>query len=122
VALDNVDNVRMLLEAGAMVNEEVTTHKYSPLMLAAMRGNRTLMRMLIEVGADVNARDAQGNSVLMWAAYGSETGDVRIADLLLAAGADPSVRNRTGESAVTWAKRHGATPMVAFLKNAAQTE
>lgn len=122
ILLENVDNVRLLLDAGADVNVEVASGRYSPLMLAAFRSNPQLVRMLIEAGANVNAVDANGTSVLMWAAYASETGDTRVAEQLLAAGADSSVKNRKGESAITWAARQGVTPMVRLLKQTRVTE
>jgi len=114
----NLDNVHALLKAGADVEATVSSVRYTPLMLAAIRNNFAMVKLLLKAGSDVNAVDANGTSVLMWAAYSSETGDPRIVDLLVKAGADVSARNRRQETALTLAKWHGATPMVAYLEQA----
>lgn len=115
ITLGNVENVRLLLKAGAHVRIQVGAQEYTPLMIAAMRKNSEIVSLLLAAGADVNAKDASGASALMWAAYATENAEPRIVHLLLAAGADPSVRNRKGESAQTWAAWHGDTPALASL-------
>lgn len=74
-----------------------------------------VVRLLLGAGADVNARDKQGNTALMLS-----RDDVEQVELLLKAGADPNVRNLEGETALSKAYddevkqiliKHGAVPM-----------
>ncbi len=62
------DTIAKLLQAGAHVNE-VDIRKMSPLMfsIATDRANPSVMRQLIAAGADVNAKDQNGESALTWA-------------------------------------------------------
>ena len=59
------------------------------------------MKFLVEVaGADVNARDHEGNSALHHAA---SRGDVEMLKYLVSKGADPLVVNREGQTTVDMA-------------------
>jgi ankyrin repeat protein len=108
----NHDNARLLLAAGASVEQTVASKRYTPLMLAAMTGDDRMIAMLLEASPDVNAADSLGTTALMWAAYAADHGHSAAVDLLLRAGADPSIENRRGESALTMAGWHGRTPTV----------
>lgn len=55
-----------------------------------------VVRLLLSAGADVNARDKQGNTALMLC-----RDDVELVEFLLKAGADPNVRNLEGETALS---------------------
>ena len=55
-----------------------------------------VVRLLLAAGADLNARDKQGNTALMLC-----RDDVEQVELLLKAGADPNVRNLEGETALS---------------------
>ncbi|HEX3092688.1 MAG TPA: ankyrin repeat domain-containing protein [Candidatus Angelobacter sp.] len=55
-----------------------------------------VVRLLLAAGADVNARDKQGNTALMHCRDGVEQ-----VELLLKAGADPNARNLEGETALS---------------------
>lgn len=113
--LGNVENVRTLLKAGAKTDARVSSGRYTPLMLAAMRNDPQLVRMLIDAGSEVDARDVVGSTALMWAAY-SERGNSAVVELLLKAGAEVNARNDKGETAMRWAKWNGETPIVALLR------
>jgi len=56
-----------------------------------------IIHLLIQAGADINARDRDGVSVLMKAA--ARCRDLEILRMLLDAGADPCIRSRNGETA-----------------------
>jgi ankyrin repeat protein len=62
------DTIAALLKAGARINE-VDSRKMSPLMLsvASDHASPAVVRQLIAAGADVNAKDQNGESVLTWA-------------------------------------------------------
>ena len=68
----------------------------TPLMLAAFRGDTAGVINLLEGGADVNARDKDGDTALMFAAF---KGHALIVALLLQYGANVYARARNGWTA-----------------------
>ena len=68
----------------------------SPLMLAAFRGDAAAVLDLLESGADVNARDSDGDTALMFAAF---RGHGLVVALLLQYGANVYARARNGWTA-----------------------
>ncbi len=76
----------------------------SALMWAAERGEAGMARMLLEAGADPNARDERGWSALMWAARG---GSEEMAELLARAGARLDEAGERGETALSIAAEAG---------------
>jgi ankyrin repeat protein len=110
----------MLLDAGADVHATASSWKFTPLAMAAFRGNVRIVRMLLGAGAEVDARDSTGSTPLMWAAY-SERANIEVVDALRKAGADVSAKNKRGETALTWAAWNGETPVTQLLKRAAES-
>lgn len=109
-ALDgHVDTTRLLLDRGANPNAR-GQHDVTPLMMAAAapRPDPAMVRLLIEKGADLAARDRVGRTALDWALL---QGDTPVARLLKAAGAitvtppppepAPVKEPRTARAAVT---------------------
>jgi len=73
------------------------TPKSPPLFEALRRGDASSVRAAVEKGADVNIRDADGNTLLMQAAtYGTAAA----VDLLLAHGAGVNAANNAGHTAL----------------------
>ncbi len=71
-----------------------------PELIAAVRGGDVaLWRALLAHGADVSARDAQGNTALHLAAY---YGDVEAVAALLNRGAKPDAQNNVGATALLY--------------------
>ena len=66
-------------------------------MVAADAGRLDQAQLLLEWGADVNVRDGDGNTALMFAAYNSHR---EMVALLLRAGADVHAVNRDGLTAL----------------------
>lgn len=79
------------------------------LMLAAQMGHTGVVKLLIDRGADLNARDSAGRTALMLVVeegLGATTGKpMEISRLLLSSGADVSVRDNNGDSALMRAKK-----------------
>ena len=71
--------------------------------------------MLIQAGADVNAKDELGSTALVWASM-SERDDAETVGALLDAGAAVDVKTKMGETPLTWARRRGATEIVHLLE------
>jgi uncharacterized protein len=112
------ENAQALLAAGASIDVQVSMAGYTPLTLAAMRGDERMIALLLDAGAAVNDGDASGTTPLMWAAYAAETNPSEAVDLLLRAGADTKAENRKGETALSLAKWHGKTYTVLQLQRA----
>ena len=73
---------------------------WTALFWAAKSGQRDAVEVLLDIGADINRRDAAGSTPLIWAAG---MGNEDVVTLLLARGADMSVIDRDGRSALSFA-------------------
>lgn len=87
---------------------------YSLLMLAAYNGCVDACELLIQAGADVNARDRSGNTILMGVSF---KGYSQIAEILLNGGADPNAKNSLGFTAMGFAKTFRRESLVKILAN-----
>jgi ankyrin repeat protein len=85
----HVDTVRLLTERGGHLDAK-GQHDVTPLMMAAAatRPDPTIVRLLIEKGADPGARDEAGRTALDWALL---QGDTPVARLLREAGGQTMV-------------------------------
>jgi uncharacterized protein len=99
------DVAEALIDAGADV-EAVSRNDMGarPLHSAAAGRHLDVSRLLVERGADVNARQHGGYAPLHQAA---QHGDVELAEVLLAAAADPAVRLDDGRTAADFAREAG---------------
>ncbi len=105
----SVDAVSLLLRNGANPNEQ-NALGWSPLMVA---GSGAVARILIDHGADLNARDKKGMTALMSAAMWGKLDRV---DLLLKAGADTALADARGWTAETYAEKGGFKEIVKRLR------
>ena len=85
--------VEQLLQNGADVNLRDRRGGATPLMFAAAFGSLETMTLLIDKGADVNARTTGGATALMWAAT-----DLAKIRLLLDRGADVNAVSERGRT------------------------
>lgn len=71
----NIEAVRLMLELGFLVNTRAGEHGCTALHTAAVSGSTELVRLLIDAGADLEARDTTWNDTpLGWAIVGSGFG------------------------------------------------
>ena len=73
------------------------------LHFAAQGYDERIVGVLIEHGADVNARDVNGTTVLARAVFSSQ-GRGEVITLLLSKAADPNIENKNGISALKLAR------------------
>lgn len=124
---DDIDEVARLLRNGGDPNEKQLG--ISVLMNACNVGNTSIVKLLLEKGAEVNSHDWDGMTPLMMAVAGRGHSDekgkedrcLEIVKLLILAGANPdyiSWRRRTALKEAEWAghsrvvqllREHGAT-------------
>ncbi len=99
-ACNDVDELRKRLEAGLDANSQVRLQEGKPLrpLIVAAACNRAsdVVQLLIEHGATVDARDAEGNTALLGATQKKDKTTVK---LLLAAGADRTIKSADGKTA-----------------------
>ena len=67
--------------------------------------NVDAVKLLVERGADVNARDMLRGTALSWAA--GPFGDATMVDTLLASGAEVNISDNNGMTPLIWAARFG---------------
>ncbi len=84
----------------------------TPLIWAVGEGYHDIAVLLIEAGADVNAKNANGNTALLRAAC---EGHAELASVLIRVGADLDAQNHEGYTALVLARRRGNTEIVESL-------
>ncbi len=100
-----------LLRAFPRAAQSRGTGGSTPLMFAALYGNAHDVRLLLDAGADPNARNDARATALLWAVDDAEKTRV-----LLAHGADPNARSDDGQTPLLLAAaRFGARDVVAAL-------
>jgi uncharacterized protein len=87
----------------------------TPLHLAALWGDRHAIRLLLEAGADVNAKGDMDACPLYFAVMG---GHVHAAEVLLQHGADPDAENQLGFTPRSLASHNDNKAMIAVFRDA----
>ena len=107
-----------LLDGGADVNAPFAGQKmlFAPLHLAALQGHTNIIALLLERGANIDARDSQGSSALHHAAG---RGLVDAASVLLKHRASLAAEDANGKTALDVARSAGHAN-VAELQNRPQ--
>jgi ankyrin repeat protein len=98
--------------AKKLVDAREKTQDRTALVDAAALGQIDVMNLLLDAGADVNARTNTGNTVLMVAAYNSQEAAVR---LLISRGADVTLKDENGFTALRNESLWGPHTMLSFM-------
>ncbi|MBR2462030.1 MAG: ankyrin repeat domain-containing protein, partial [Spirochaetaceae bacterium] len=108
----NLENARLLLEAGAKVNAQDNLGKTPILLIMPKKNQADLYSLLLTYKANVNVKDMYGDSALHVATMnGAE--DKTLNQLILA-GADISERNKEGVTPLALAVDHRKTSIIQF--------
>ena len=108
---NDLASVRRLIDAGAGVNAHDAKGGATPLMYASIYAGPEGMKLLLDKGADPNAKNDVGATSLMWA-----IGDMSKVRLLVRSGADVNARSNTGKTPLLLAAGHaGSIERVRFL-------
>ena len=112
----HIDKVKSLLDSGVSpdsVDDPTNEEGHSALEIAASYGNVSMVRLLLDRGADINAPSFWGSTALVAAAV---SGQPEVIELLLQRGADVDA-NDDGATALGSAKGH-----LQECKNAAERQ
>lgn len=102
-----------LLEKNPALIEQPDPRGFSPLVFATYSNQGEITRLLLEKGAEVDARDANGNTALMGIAF---KGFTDLAQLLIDEyKAEVNLRNNSGATALSFAAMFGQADMVRLL-------
>ena len=105
---------RWLIEQGADVNAAAdNAARVAPLHAAAAMRDRDTTRLLLERGADPNARQQSDYTPLHGAA---SRGDIELAELLLAHGAQPDARGSDGMTPADVARKYGKDEFAEWME------
>lgn len=113
-SVSNAALVQELLDIGVNPNPR---GRFPIVAAAAFQGHGESVRLLIERGANPNAKSQQDVTPLMMAAAATRP-DPAIVRLLIEKGADPSARDKAGRTALDWALLQGDTPVARLLRDA----
>ena len=105
-----MEAVRWLLAHGARIEREAM--QWTALHYAVFAGHSEVADLLLDRGADINARSPNGSSVLMMAVYEDHEEMVR---RLLAHGADTRIKNENGDGALEWAMKFDQTKIARMV-------
>ena len=116
------DIAETILKRNATVNQRISgrTGRFislpgggkTALVLASGRANLGTLKVLIDHGAEVDAKDDGGNTALMAAVT---NGNLDVVKALLESNADPNVRNNQGKTALMLATGQGLTRVASLL-------
>jgi len=111
VGADDLQMMQLLIGSGAVVKPSASKKGHEVLHTAAYHSNNMeTLKMLLKTGANVNGRDEDGNTPLLyavWRANSKNEGAEKMPELiilLLSSGADPNAKNENGITALSVVK------------------
>ncbi len=109
--------VNAMIRRGVNINERSRGEfGYTPLHLAILQQNMIMIRLLLEVGADVNKKSKSGNTPLHMVAWiSSELQRKIVLEYLLDNNADPNIQNKDGEILLHIFVRRNDKDLLAFI-------
>jgi len=116
IHLGRIDNIKTMLQKDpSLANwRQRPGSRWTPLTLAAKLGKEDIAMLLIENGADVNAKGGYYNVEPLF--YAVKYGFTDILRLLISHGADVNVDAGNGQTPLNWAELQGHQQVVALLR------
>jgi len=109
--------VKQLIEDDISVIHETIDTDDQPLHFACWQKFETIAELLIEAGADVNARGDFAQTPLHYAVFEGDEYSTAVVKILLAAGADPNLKDKRSQSTpLKWAQREHHPGLDASIK------
>ena len=115
----DIDFVREALEHNKSLANAINKYNKTALMRAAFEGQKDIVKLLIDNGAEVNAVDDNNSTPLMWAVGGNRDFP-NVVKLLLEAGAYVNYKTSSayfGQTALDMAEYGKLTRSIAVLKS-----
>lgn len=109
-ARGDLQHVKRLLERGVNIN--IMWEDKTPLHYATLGGHIDIVTYLVEMGADINARDKDARTPLHFA---SLHGHLNVVQYLTERGADINAKDCLGRTPLHWAAREGHLKIVQYL-------
>lgn len=118
IDLDYKKIINLLVEKGINLNEKQLKGRFNrtPLHIAIFYNLKNISNYLLELGAEVNVQDGNGNTPLSEAIFKYNGDDDFLIKLLLNYGADPEIKNYHGVSARELANTIADTDVAKFFK------
>lgn len=115
------ETLEILVRAGANIDSRTVIHGLSPLMYYGLQEYNTELAVVqgfLEHGADPNAVDKDGYTLLMFVARNYGVDDEFLLDALLQGGADETIVGKDGMTAADIVRAHGNERLGQLLANA----
>jgi ankyrin repeat protein len=112
--IDLSETILLLLDRGANIEATMGESAFTSLMIAAFMGNTTNIRILLDHGADIEAKNKFGETALMVAV---KHGKIDSAKVLLEHGANPHAKNHQGCSPFMRAALNDKKDFIALFLN-----
>lgn len=105
--IGSIASLRVLIDAGGSINA-ATAGAVPPILAAVQGGHESCFEALLQAGAELCVTDAQGNTLLHWAASWNDPGKINIISLLLERGLDANAKNAKGITPLMKAADYGS--------------
>jgi len=110
---ENSRKIKLLIDAGADVNNDDGFIDSTPLMNASQYGYKDIVKLILDSGADVNAKDNDGWTALM---YASNNGHEEVIKMLINSGAYVNDKDNKGFTALHYASSNSSIDIIKFFK------
>jgi hypothetical protein len=105
--------LQQLVEAGVKLGPQDETVSGRCLVTAVLNKDFDILRNLIQLGVNVDAKNEGGHTALMHAA---QNGDMRLVRLLVKNGAKIDMKDAEGDNAAQWARNNEHPEIVQYLE------